>query len=329
MRKLFFVLLAGAGLSANAQADPHFSQYYVYPMWLNPALAGQSEGGIRASALYRNQWRNVSTPYSTIGVSGDLRTNSNLNFGINILNQTAGTGGYRYTNAQLTIGYSGVRWGADNRHTLSFGLQGGVLARRFDPSKFQGGDQWVPGIGYNPNIATTDPLSKTSVGDLDLGAGIAYFNSAQDVKVNPFFGFSAGHLTRPIDPFVGQGSAERLPMRLTVHGGARVRLNDFTDLVPNALYMRQGTAQEIMAGAYVQRKVSENADLMLGANYRVNDAVSPYVGVLFNSLMIGASYDVNTSRLGKMAGGANSFEISLTFFGKRSEEPSYFKCPRF
>ncbi|GAB4093492.1 PorP/SprF family type IX secretion system membrane protein [Flaviaesturariibacter terrae] len=329
MRKLFCLLITGASLQASAQVDPHFSQYYTHPMWLNPALAGQSEGGIRASAIYRNQWRNISSPYSTVGVSGDMRTNSSLNFGLNILRQTAGTGGYSYTNAALSLSYSGIHWGADGRHTVSFGMQGGLLARRFDPSKFQGGDQWVPGLGFNPNIASSDPLTNSSTGDIDLGAGAAYFNSATDVTVNPFFGVSAGHLTRPVDPFVGSGNASRLPVRLTVHGGARILLNDNFYLVPNALYLRQGTAQEIMAGAYAQLKVNESADLMLGANYRVNDAVSPYAGVLFNNLMIGASYDVNTTPLGKMAGGANSFEISLTFFGKRSEEPSYFKCPRF
>ncbi|RYY41040.1 MAG: type IX secretion system membrane protein PorP/SprF [Chitinophagaceae bacterium] len=328
MRKLFFVLLSGAALGAKAQVDPHFSQYYVYPLWLNPALAGQSEGDYRVSGLYRNQWRNVSTPYSTFGISGDVRTNKNINFGLNILNQTAGTGGYNYTNAYLAVSYSGVRWGGEGQHNLSFGLQGGLLARRFDPSKFQGGDQWVPGVGFNPNIATSDPLTNTSSSSLDLGAGVSYFNSGEQ-KVNPFVGVSVGHLTQPEDPFIGRGTASRLPMRLTVHGGARVQVGDNAWIVPNALYLRQGNAQEIMLGGYAQLKVNETADLMFGANYRVNDAVSPYVGVLFNRLMLGASYDVNTSQLGKMAGGANSFELSLTFFGKRNEEPSYFKCPRF
>jgi type IX secretion system PorP/SprF family membrane protein len=329
MRKLFFILISGCGLSAQAQVDPHFSQFYVYPLWLNPALTGTSDGAYRLSALYRNQWRNVSSPYSTIGVSGDVSTSKNINFGLNILRQTAGTGGYSYTNAAFSVSYNGVRWGNDERHQLSFGLQGGLLSRRFDPGKFQGGDQWVPGIGYSAAIASSDPLSNTSAGSFDAGAGAVYYNTATDVSVNPFFGVSVGHLTRPEDPFIGRGTASRLPMRYTVHGGARVQLTDNAWLVPNALFLQQGTAQEIMGGAYAQLRVNETTDLMLGANYRVNDAVSPYAGVLFNNLMIGASYDVNTSQLGKMAGGANSFEISLTFLGKRNETPSYFKCPRF
>ncbi|RYD91130.1 MAG: type IX secretion system membrane protein PorP/SprF, partial [Sphingobacteriales bacterium] len=217
MRKFLFVILAGGALSANAQVDPHFSQYYSYPLWLNPAMAGQSEGAYRVSAHYRNQWSNISSPYSTFGVSGDMNTTKNINFGLNIMNQTAGSGGYNYTNALFTIGYSGVKWGTDNQNTVSFGLQGGLLSRRFDPSKFQGGDQWVSGIGYNPNVASTDPLTNTSSGTLDLAAGVAYFNSATDRKVNPYFGVSVGHLTQPEDPFIGRGTASRLPMRYTVH----------------------------------------------------------------------------------------------------------------
>jgi type IX secretion system PorP/SprF family membrane protein len=329
MRKLFLVLITGCGLQAAAQVDPHFSQFYTHPLWLNPALAGTSEGAYRVSAIYRSQWGAVSTPYSTVGVSGDVPTGSNINFGLNILRQTAGTGGYSYTNAALSVSYSGVRWGTDDRHQVSIGLQAGLISRRFDPSKFQGGDQWVSGIGYNPALATSDPLSNSSAGSFDAAAGAVYFNAAPDIQVNPFFGVSAGHLTQPQDPFIGRGSSARLPMRYTVHGGARVLLSDALWVVPNMLYMQQGTAQEIMGGAYAQLRVNEATDLMLGANYRVNDAVSPFAGVLFNNLMVGASYDVNTSQLGKMAGSAGSFEISITFLGKRNESPAYFKCPRF
>jgi hypothetical protein len=50
---------------SNAQVDPHFSQYYVYPAWVNPALTGIFDGSYRVSGIYRNQWGNVSSPFST------------------------------------------------------------------------------------------------------------------------------------------------------------------------------------------------------------------------------------------------------------------------
>src|SRR5687767_6335292 len=86
----FLVVIASAGSSnkLHAQIDPHFSQYYVYPSWLNPALTGAFDGTYRVSGIYRNQWGNVSVPYQTPGVSVDFTTEKNVNFGASILRQT-------------------------------------------------------------------------------------------------------------------------------------------------------------------------------------------------------------------------------------------------
>lgn len=73
-------------LSAEAQVDPHFTQYYVHPAWLNPALTGAFDGDYRASAIYRNQWSNVSGPFSTVGAALELPTSKNLNLGVNLIN---------------------------------------------------------------------------------------------------------------------------------------------------------------------------------------------------------------------------------------------------
>src|SRR6187402_2597459 len=94
-----------------AQSDPHFTQYYVYPSWLNPALTGAFDGAYRVSGIYRTQWGNISSPYSTAGISADFTTNKDMNFGVAILNQTAGDGGYKYTTGYVNLAYTGVRFG--------------------------------------------------------------------------------------------------------------------------------------------------------------------------------------------------------------------------
>ena len=40
--------------------DIHYSQYYASPLTLNPALTGKFNGYYRATAIYRDQWRNVN-----------------------------------------------------------------------------------------------------------------------------------------------------------------------------------------------------------------------------------------------------------------------------
>ena len=321
------LLLAGMG-TAKAQ-DPHYTQYYVYPSWLNPALTGVFDGSARVSAIYRNQWGNIASPYQTPGVSADFNTNKNAAFGVSVLNQRAGDGGFNYTTAYASMAYSGVRFGANGYKRLNMGFQLGMIQRRFDISKMSFGEQWNPTTGYNPGAGTGEALSKTSATSFDAGVGVMYYDAQPGKKANLFAGVSASHITRPTDQFSASGDA-KIPVRYTGHAGLRIMINEVASITPNVLYMRQGSAEEKMVGAYLQMNVAEDADFMIGANYRIKDAISPYIGVYVKEFLIGASYDVNTSDLGKMAKGSNSFELSLSYIFKRAEKTPEVKfiCPR-
>jgi type IX secretion system PorP/SprF family membrane protein len=313
-----------------AQVDPHFSQYYVYPMALNPALTGAIDGSYRISAIYRSQWSGITSPFSTPGVSADMVTGKNINLGLNVMNQTAGNGGYNYLNGYVSLAYTGIRFGPNGNHQVTIGLSGGVINRKFNPSKFQYGEQWNSTSGFNANAPSTDQLSTNSSMSFDAGAGIAYFDGTPGKTANVFAGFSAFHLTQPQDPFITAGTNEKLPVRYAIHGGVKLNLSETFSLIPNIVYLRQGNAEEKMAGAYAQLTINETTDFLAGANYRFKDAMVPFVGLYYKQMLLGFSYDVNTSDLGKMAGNANSFEISISFFGKKKFTPERqeFICPR-
>jgi len=315
--------------SATAQVDPHFTQYYVYPAWLNPALTGAFDGNVRVSGIYRTQWGNVSSPYSTPGFSVDFATQKNANFGVSVLNQRAGEGGYNYTTAYGSFAYTGVRFGVNETKRLVFGLQAGMIQRRFDPSRMTFGDQWNPVTGYNPGNPTLDVINTRSSTSFDAGAGVLYYDAQPGKKANIFGGFSVAHLTKPTDDFSAKTDAT-LPMRFNFHAGVRITLTESLSLTPNALFLKQGTATEKMLGAYATLKADANSEFLVGANYRFKDAMSPYVGYYYKNMVLGVSYDINTSDLGKMAKGSNSFEISLSFIGKKSvKTPEVeFVCPR-
>ncbi len=334
MRKMFVKLCATALLicsleQVQAQSDPHFTQYYVYPSWTNPALTGAFDGAYRVSGIYRSQWGNVSTPYNTQGANGEFTTNNNMNFGVSLLNQTAGDGGYRYNTGYLNLAYTGVRFGAMENHRVALGMQFGVIQRRFDPTKLKFGDQWNPINGYNPSNNTADVLANTSTTSFDAGAGILYFDATPNKKANFYGGYAASHLTKPTDDFSGNGTDD-LPIRHTIHAGMRIKVNNGLTLTPNALYLKQGSGTEKMLGLYAQIKAGEETDFMLGGNYRFDDAVTPFAGFTHKSLLIGLSYDITTSDLGKLANGSNSFELSLSFVGKKKvKTPEVeFVCPR-
>jgi type IX secretion system PorP/SprF family membrane protein len=331
IQRLFaVVLLAGfSTLSSKAQVDPHFTQYYVYPSWLNPALTGVFDGDYRASAVYRSQWGNITSPFSTPGVSLDFRTNRNANFGVSVLNQKAGDGGYNYTTAYANGAYTGVRWGANENQRLVIGMQIGMIQRRFNPSKLSFGDQWNPITGYNPSNQTADQINAKSNTVFDAGAGVLYYDATPGKKSNLFIGGSVMHLTKPKDQFSNKGE-ETIPQRYTVHAGLRFNVSPTFSLTPNVLYLRQGTASEKMIGAYGQMRVSPETDFMVGANYRFDDAVTPFAGFTWRNMVLGVSYDINTSDLGKMVNGASSFELSLSFIGRKTVKTpeAEFVCPR-
>ena len=322
------VLMAGIAVNTTfAQVDPHFTQYYVHTSWLNPALTGIFDGSYRATAIYRNQWGNVSSPYSTVGASVEGSTNKDLNLGVNLINQTAGDGGFKYTTAYANFAYTGVKFGANGYHRLVTALQVGLIQRRFNPSKLIFGDQWNPVTGATK--PTAESFSNPTSSSFDAGAGLMYYDGTPGKKANAFAGFSASHLTRPENKFSATGD-ERIPIRYTIHAGVKIAVNDMLSLTPHALFLKQGTAEEKMLGLLAQIRAAESTDLLLGMNYRYKDALSAHAGFSFKNMVLGLSYDVNTSDLGKAVSGTNSFELSLTFTGRsKTKTPEVeFVCPR-
>jgi type IX secretion system PorP/SprF family membrane protein len=329
MNRAFLLLLAAGTLhqKAQAQVDPHFSQYYVYPSWLNPALTGSFDGNYRVSGIYRSQWGNVSSPFSTKGLSFDMTTEKNLNLGASILSQSAGNGGYTYTTGYINAAYTGVRFGRGEQQRIVFAIQAGLIDRRFNPAKLSYGDEWNSVQGYRPNT-TQELTSQRKASSFDAGAGVLYFDAQPGKKANLYGGVSFSHLTRPTDNFSASGTA-KLPLRSTIHAGVRINMTENFSLTPNALYLTQGNASEKMVGAYGQYRVNGETDVLFGLNYRFEDAFVPFAGFSYKNFTLGASYDINTSDLGKMVHGSNAFEISLSYImRRRAKTPEVeFVCP--
>lgn len=315
-----------------AQTDPHFTQNYTYPMYINPAMVGQSDGDYRASAVYRSQWSAMANPYRTTGLSADASTNRNLALGVNILNQTAGDGGFNYFNAYASIAYTGIKFGKNENHHVIFAMQAGVLNRHVDQTKFKWGEQWNPITGYNASNPISESFDKTSSTSLDMGTGALYYDASTDKKYNIFGGLSFYHINKPGDPIISSQSTElnTIPMRYTVHGGVSFNLMEGTNIVPHILYNQQGNAKEFMLGVYGQKMVNEETTIMAGGYYRFKDAIAPYVGVDYKNFLVGLSYDVNTSKLGSMTRNVNAFELSFSYIMRKETNGivDFIHCPR-
>ena len=216
----------------------------------------------------------------------------------------------------------------ENQHVV-IGMQAGFISRKVEPSKFKWGDQWNPITGFNPLNPTTDIFTRTSSMVPDFAAGVLYYDNTVEKIAHPYIGFAAFHINKPKDPFMS-GSAEDkfIPMRFSVHGGISLIMGDNLTIVPNGLYMKQGTITDKVIGTYMQTRASDITDIMFGLNYRLKDAIIPFAGMTYNNLTFGVSYDINVSQLIKTGVSANSFEVTLSYIRKNPNSPDYFKCPR-
>ena len=310
---------------AKSQIDPHFSQYYANPLWLNPALTGVTDGDYRVNINAKQQWSNLNNGYLTAGASFDMAPKKNLAFGGMIINQRAGDIGYNQLNALVSGSYR-IRFGREGDQIINFGLQAGIINKSFDPSKVTLGSQYNPIIGYDPGMGFNENISSSNYLAPDVNAGIMYFDGSGNKNVNVFAGASVSHLTQPKDKFVG-GNA-RLPMRFTGHGGARIKLSYLLDITPNFIYLKQGDAQEIAAGAYAQLMLNPESDILFGSNYRVDDSAIAFVGLHLKSMVFGVSYDFNTSQLNRATGSRGGLELSIAFTSRKGIVGPNFFCPR-
>ncbi|MEO6981067.1 MAG: type IX secretion system membrane protein PorP/SprF [Mucilaginibacter sp.] len=324
---LISVILMAIG-SVKGQIDPHFSQYYAYPLWLNPALTGVFDGDLRINANAKNQWNAIPGGFKTGGISMDFKAGEKSGLGFNIINQAAGTAGWNYFAAYASYSY-GFSVSDDETKKLRFGLQAGIINRSFDPSRLQFEDQYNPVIGYDPNTASFETFATTSATVFDASAGVFYYDGDPTHQANFFGGVSVAHLTSPKDPFTNSGSiTSKLPMRFTAHAGVKIKASDDFDVIPHAVYIsQQGNAIKAL-GVYSEMKFQDDNGLILGGMYRIGDAAVADVGYHLKNMVIGISYDFNTSAFKNATSGQGGFELSISYVFKHTTNPSVV-CPKF
>ncbi|TCD00424.1 PorP/SprF family type IX secretion system membrane protein [Pedobacter psychroterrae] len=323
---IILLLLAGA-LESRAQIDPHFSQYYAFPLWLNPALTGVMDGQSRMTANFRDQWAGVDGGYKTTAISGDTRLSDKIALGANILSQKAGTAGYNHLTAQGSFAYQ-VAVSSNGYHKLNMGLQAGLINRSFDVSKLQMDNQYNTSTGFDPGMSTGESFENTGGTAFDASAGIFYYNGTPSGRANPFAGLSVSHLTQSSDPFTPGSQDTKMPLRYNLHGGVRLGVSNFLDITPHFIYIKQQKSQIKALGTNFEFNLQADYSLIIGAMYRMNDAAVGNIGFYAKNLVIGISYDHTTTSLQKTGNPGGSYELSISYIFKNRLSARDEKCPR-
>jgi type IX secretion system PorP/SprF family membrane protein len=359
MSKLFrFVTLFISQLalisSINAQ-DAVFSQYFSSGLYISPCFAG-IEPNLNIGVNTRTQWKSVTAPYVTNQLSiikpfykYGLTDNNVGGVGLSIFQDKAGDFGYQVLGANLNGAYN-LR--AGENHTVTFGLQAGVIQKQINPDKLEWGSQFNNYKGFDSSfppdpIQSSGNLSGSKI-MLDLGAGLLYYykaGRARREKGGSFWlGYSAFHINRPNESLVS-GYTSKLPMNNKVIGGFEFTLGSRFNLSPNALVVMQGqdakaikglNNMQINTGMYITYMLAElddksdmrPKDLILGGWYRLNDSFIASLGIASNIYTIGFSYDLNQSGLKVVTQGKGAWEVSLKIQVPKKEKVKRYYTPR-
>lgn len=337
MKKLVFTLLTCVALVSvsNAQ-DPNFSQFFASPLTLNPALTGKFDGVYRLAGNFRNQWPTILNAYETKTASVDFSILKNRladvdKLGVGILGVTDRAG-----DGVLVTNYAGAsiafHKGLDENgyHQLGAGFQTTYVNKRLDVTKVTFGDQLTP-LGFTGVTNEIFTNKQVNVSYVDLNAGVLYNGSTNGYN-NFYIGASMYHINRPKESF--KGGEYLLSARTTIQAGGKIPVGAHNYLHLSANHSMQAKAHNTVVGGAFSLNVNQNdedpTNVYLGAWYRLGDAAIPYVGLEFKGLLIGATYDVNTSSLKTASNLRGGIELSLIFIKKPSDpDAKKLNCPRF
>ncbi len=343
LKKQLIAIAALTGLAAQkTQAqDIHFSQFYETSILRNPALTGIYNGDYRFGIMYRNQWNSISAPFQTATASVEMKKQIGTSqdfIGFGVLGYYDRTGSINLTtiSGNIAISYN-KNLNEEHGTFVSVGLMGGYLQRNFDPSKITLGNQYTPGIGYDPTIASGEKFPNPKVGQMDFGLGLNYTsNTGADNKTNYSVGLAAYHLTKPESNFYGDITGVRQDMRFNVNASSNWLITETWSVQAQGNVMVPGKYDEIMVGCLAGRKNAESAsqDVLIlygGLMYRFQDAIIPVIKIDFNDLTFGMSYDMNVSKLHAASSFRGGFELSLIKTGLMTDPQRGFSstvCPR-
>jgi type IX secretion system PorP/SprF family membrane protein len=295
-------------------------------MGLNPAAAGFFDGILRIGGYNRTQWRSVSKPYQTVGISADMplakRPWKQDLFGFGITMDYDQTGDSRYTtaNANLLFSYAHAL-NSRNNNFLMGGLSMGCVQRSWDYTQLSFDEQYIDGF-YDPKSPISETFTESNFWFFDCGLGMQWFYQP---GYNQFYqaGFSVYHLNRPEITMLSDKDI-RLDIKYVLHGVLSIGINDKNALIPSAYWALQSRYRELIFGLHYSHQLPLDAKgylnkLKTGVYYRWNDAIYLSVGMDFRRCVFNISYAFNVSGLAPASHVRGGVELGVLYTFKKQK----------
>ena len=274
----------------QSQQDAQYTQYMYNTVTVNPAYAG-SRDAFRVIGLHRSQWYGLKGAPTTQTLSLDTPINSlkGIGLGLSIINEKIGPSSETYFNIDISYSIPVSEYGK-----LNFGLKA---------------------VG---NLLSVD-FTK-----LDLSnSGDPNFNNNINNKFTPNFGFGLYYHTEKF--YVGYSipnllETNHFKSNLSV-GQERINhylISGYVFNLSEDLMFKPALLTKLVLGTPLQIDLSANFRLYekfnFGVSYRWSSALSDLIGLqATDSIMIGFSYDRETTELGNLEFNNGSYELLLRY----------------
>ncbi|TGV04045.1 PorP/SprF family type IX secretion system membrane protein [Flavivirga rizhaonensis] len=312
VKVLVLIIISYYCLEAKAQ-DPVFSQYFLVPETMNPGFSG-FEDATYLGLIHRTQWPSLDLRIDTEYAFFNTWLENIGGVGVSILNQHENNTSYNHLQGNINYSYH-VKLANDwfFRPAIEFGFG----TKSFNFSNLVLADQ------ININSETINPISSDifamnanrNVSFFDFNAGFVFDKKNTRNDTDLWLGASIKHLNRPNISFVENGNVP-LDIFYSIHANYKFPYFDYNDMLISVNYMQQGQYNRLDIGTTVKLE-----KLMLGAMAVTNPAknslnshlltsINAFIGLEFEQLRFGFSYDLNTTKIGRTDG---VYELSITY----------------
>jgi type IX secretion system PorP/SprF family membrane protein len=342
--KIGVLLIVLSSVAMNAQ-DIHFTQFYMSPLNLNPAMTGVMNCKTRMVLNYRNQWAAVlaANAYNTYSVSYDQKIpvgrEDYFGIGGSIWGDVAGESRFGTTQGRISLSYSKKMAGYRKKASyLVIGADAALTQRSISNADLRWPSQ-ITSQGFDQTLSNNEP-NFTDFNFLypDISAGLLWFSVIDD-NTNWYFGAAIHHLNRPNVSFLGDDV--NLYSRYTLHAGLQFELDRKISMLPFGVFMAQGPHRSLNAGTNFRFALgpsrASNQSWEAGAWYRIgnkvpsglhSDALILSTRFNYENFGIGFSYDINISGLRAASSANGAFEFSMVYNICGPESRGVY-CPRF
>lgn len=305
------VMLMVGAVSATAQNDVQFTQYWAVPTYYNPAATGDIDF-VRIRGGARMQWLGIENAPKSFLVAADSPFKigkSRVGVGVNMSQESLGLFSNMMLNVQGSYKFKFLKG------VLSVGVQAGYY-----DTKFRGSEVYIPeGDDYHQSVDEAIPMRDVAGNAFDVSAGVWYTHKYFSI------GVSGLHLLEPTVHLDSEGveTAEasqyetvlKRAVYFTASGNIGIK-NTLFELQPSLLVKTDFNN----FNAEVTMRATYNRFLWLGIGYRYKDAVYAMVGAEFKNFFVGYAYDYPTSAIARASSGSHEvvvgYKVKLDFSGK-------------